>query len=106
MNLAWRDVQHGLGRFILTCVGLSLLLGVVMGMTAIYRGLVAEALGVVDNARADLWIVEGGKRGPFAEASRIPRDTRNVALVQSGVATAGAVVYQTVEVPHRGAILR
>ncbi|MCZ8036334.1 MAG: hypothetical protein O9288_16435 [Novosphingobium sp.] len=26
MNLAWRDVQHGLGRFILTCVGLSLLL--------------------------------------------------------------------------------
>ncbi len=106
MNLAWRDVQHGLGRFILTCIGLSLLLGVVMGMTAIYRGLVAEALGVVDKARADLWIVEGGKRGPFAEASRIPRDTRNVALVQSGVAAAGAVVYQTVEVPHRGAILR
>ena len=27
MNLAWRDVRHGLGRFILTCIGLSLLLG-------------------------------------------------------------------------------
>lgn len=106
MNLAWRDVQHGLGRFILTCVGLSLLLGVVMGMTAIYRGLVAEALGIVDGAKADLWIVEGGKRGPFAEASRIPRDTRNAVMVQSGVAAAGAIVYQTVEIPYRSGILR
>lgn len=106
MNLAWRDVQHGLGRFILTCVGLSLLLGVVMGMVGIYRGLVAEALGIVDGAKADLWIVEGGKRGPFAEASRIPRDTRNAVMVQSGVAAAGAIVYQTVEIPYRGGVLR
>lgn len=78
MNLAWRDVQHSLGRFALTCVGLALLLGVVMGMTAIYRGLVAEALGLVHAARADVWIVEGGKRGPFAESSRIPRETNAI----------------------------
>ena len=75
MNLAWRVVQHGLGRFILTCVGLSLLLGVVMGMVGIYRGLVAEALGLVRSAGADAWVVEAGKRGPFAERSRLPRDT-------------------------------
>ncbi|CAN1550834.1 hypothetical protein MCEMSEM23_02176 [Rhabdaerophilaceae bacterium] len=106
MNLAWRDVQHGLGRFILSCVGLSLLLGVVMGMTGIYRGLVAEALGLVRMANADLWVVEGGKRGPFAESSRIPRDTRDVIAAQSGVAATGAVVYQTVEIPHEGKNLR
>jgi putative ABC transport system permease protein len=106
MNLAWRDVQHGLGRFILTCIGLSLLLGVVMGMTGIYRGLLAEALGLVRLANADVWVVEGGKRGPFAESSRIPRDTRDVIAAQSGVAATGAIVYQTVEIPHQGKNLR
>ena len=106
MNLAWRDVQHGLGRFILTCAGLSLLLGVVMGMAGIYRGLVSEALGLVEAARADIWVVEGGKRGPFAEGSRIPRDTRDAVAVHAGVASAGAVVYQTVEIPHHGRNLR
>ena len=106
MNLAWRDIRHGPGRFILTCLGLSLLLGVVMGMTAIYRGLVAEALGLIEVAQADVWVVEGGKRGPFAESSRIPRDTRNTIQAHSGVAAAGAVVYQSVEIPHRGTTLR
>ena len=38
MNLAWRDIRHKLGRFILTCLGLSLLLGVVITMAGIYRG--------------------------------------------------------------------
>jgi len=106
MNLAWRDIRHSPGRFVLTCVGLSLLLGVVMGMTAIYRGLVAEALGLIDVAQADIWVVEGGKRGPFAESSRIPRDTRDTILAHWGVAAAGAVVYQSVEIPHRGKVLR
>lgn len=106
MNLAWRDVQHGLGRFILTCVGLSLLLGVVMGMVGIYRGLVAEALGLVRSAGADAWVVEAGKRGPFAESSRLPRDTRDAIAVHAGVAAAGAVIYQTVEIPYRGTNLR
>ena len=106
MNLAWRDIRHSPGRFLLTCIGLSLLLGVVMGMTAIYRGLVAEALGLIESAQADVWVVEGGKRGPFAESSRIPRDTRNAIVAHWGVAAAGAIVYQNVEIPHRGKVLR
>ncbi len=106
MNLAWRDIRRSPGRFLLTCFGLSLLLGVVMGMTAIYRGLVAEALGLIEVAQADIWVVEGGKRGPFAESSRIPRDTRDAIVAHWGVAAAGAVVYQSVEIPHRGEVLR
>ena len=43
MNLAYRDVRHKLGRFVLTCLGLSLLLGVVLSMIGIYRGLVDDA---------------------------------------------------------------
>lgn len=106
MNLAWRDIRRSPGRFLLTCLGLSLLLGVVMGMTAIYRGLVAEALGLIEVANADVWVVEGGKRGPFAESSRIPRDTRDAIAAHWGVEAAGAIVYQSVEIPHRGSILR
>ena len=77
-----------------------------MGMVGIYRGLVSEALGLVEAAKADIWVVEGGKRGPFAEGSRIPRDTRDSVAVHAGVAAAGAVVYQTVEIPYRGGNLR
>jgi putative ABC transport system permease protein len=106
MNLALRDIKHNLGRFLLTCVGLSLLLGIVLAMVGIYRGLIEEALGLARAAQADVWVVEGGTRGPFAEASRLPGDTREGMAAQWGVAAAGAVAYQNVEALHRGVIKR
>ena len=39
MNLAARDIRHNLGRFVLTTIGVGMLLMVVMGMGGIYRGL-------------------------------------------------------------------
>jgi putative ABC transport system permease protein len=98
MNLAIRDIRHSLGRFVLTCLGLSLLLGVVISMIGIYRGLVADALVLVRAPAADLWVVEGGTKGPFAEGSRIPRDTRNAVARIDGVAQAGMVTYQSVQI--------
>ena len=106
MNLAVRDIRHKLGRFLLTCVGLSLLLGVVLSMIGIYRGLVDDALSLVRAPAADLWVVESGTRGPFAEASRMPGDTREMVARVPGVAEAGAVTYQTVETAYRGQTLR
>jgi putative ABC transport system permease protein len=97
MNLAVRDIRHNLGRFLLTCLGLSLLLGVVMSMIGIYRGLVAESLTLVRSPRADLWVVEAETRGPFAEASRIPGDTREAVARIAGVLDAGSVTYQSIE---------
>jgi putative ABC transport system permease protein len=35
LNLAWRDIRHNLFRFLLTCLGLGLLLGVVLSMVGI-----------------------------------------------------------------------
>ena len=35
MNLAYRDIRHSLGRFILTCIGLGLLLGAALAMIGI-----------------------------------------------------------------------
>ncbi|MCX6893495.1 MAG: hypothetical protein NTX51_18555 [Verrucomicrobia bacterium] len=72
MNLATRDIRHNLGRFALTTVGIGLLLMIVMGMGGIYRGLIREATLLVEKIGADLWLVQGSTRGPFAEISRVP----------------------------------
>ena len=106
MNLAYRDIRHNLGRFLLTCVGLGLLLGVVMAMIGIYRGLVVDALTIARAPAVDLWVVEANTRGPFAEASRIPGDIREAIARIAGVAAAGSITYQTVEAQHQGRKLR
>ena len=106
MNLAYRDIRHNLGRFLLTCFGLSLLLGVVLSMIGIYRGLVEDALTLVRAPAVDVWVVESGTRGPFAESSRLPGDTREAIARLSGVAAAGSLTYQSVETLLRGAKLR
>ncbi len=102
MNLALRDIRHNLGRFLLTCLGLGLLLGVALAMVGIYGGVVEEALSLARGLRADLWVVEGGSRGPFAEASRIPGDVREAVARLPGVTAAGSLTFQTVEARHAG----
>lgn len=106
MNLALKDIRHGLFRFVLTCLGLGLLMTVVLAMIGIYNGLVADALAIVKAPAADIWVVEAGTKGPFAEASGIPPDTRDAVARMPGVAAAGAITYQTLEASHRGRMLR
>jgi putative ABC transport system permease protein len=106
MNLAWRDIRHNLFRFLLTCLGLGLLMGVVLSMVGIYNGLVVDALTIARAPAVDLWVVEPGSRGPFAESSRIPGDTRAAVARLHGVVDAGSVTYQTIEATHRGQKLR
>jgi putative ABC transport system permease protein len=97
MNLALADIRHKLGRFLLTCVGLGLLMAVALAMVGIYQGVVAEALALSRSLKADLWVVEAGTNGPFAEASRMPGDVREIVARVPGVAAAGSITLQTVE---------
>ncbi|NJS37652.1 MAG: ABC transporter permease [Rhodobacteraceae bacterium] len=106
MNLAIKDIRHGLFRFVLTCLGLGLLMTVVLAMIGIYNGLVADALAVVKAPAADVWVVEAGTQGPFSEASSIPATTRDAVARMPGVAEAGAITYQTIEASHAGRTLR
>ncbi|MDX9862503.1 MAG: ABC transporter permease [Rhodospirillales bacterium] len=106
MNLALRDIRHKLGRFLLTCLGLSLLLGTALSMIGIYHGLVEDVLTLVRAPAADVWVVESGTRGPFAESSRIPGDTREAIARLQGVSEAGSVTYQSIETEQRGVKLR
>lgn len=75
MMLALADIRHDLLRFVLTAIGIGLLAMGAFGMTGIYRGIVADALMVIDRIGADLWVVQGDTRGPFAETSAVPLTT-------------------------------
>ena len=106
MNLASKDIRHNLGRFALTTVGIGLLLMIVMGMGGIYRGLIAEATLLVQKIGADLWVVQGSTRGPFAEISRVPANLEDRARAVPGVAATRRFVSHTIQREHRGRPLR
>jgi putative ABC transport system permease protein len=106
MNLAIKDIRHNLGRFVLTTVGISLLLMVVIGMGGIYRGLVEEATLLLDRIDADLWVVQQDTRGPFAEISRIPRSVEDRVLAVPGVERASSFISHTIQREYRGKPLR
>jgi len=106
MNLAVRDIRHSLGRFVLTTIGVGMLLMVVMGMGGIYRGLVDDALVVTRGVGADLWVVQKDTRGPFAEVSRLPRSVVDRVTAVPGVQDAREFVFHTIQREHRGAPLR
>ena len=106
MNLAYRDIKHNLLRFALTNFGLSLLLGIVIMITGVYGGNIDDALRQARAAGADLWVVEAGTKGPFAESSRIPGDTREIVSRVYGIERAGSVTYQSMQAEFNGRPLR
>jgi putative ABC transport system permease protein len=106
MNLATKDIRHNLGRFVLTAVGIGLLLMIVLGMSGIYRGMIDDALVVVDRIGADLWVVQRGTRGPFAEISRLPANLEHRLRAVPGVASARTFVSHNVQRERGGRPLR
>jgi len=106
MNLAYKDIRHNLSRFGLTAFGIGMLLMIVMGMVGIYRGMIQDATLLIDRIGADLWIVQNGTRGPFAEVSRVSKSLLDRVAVVSGVVSAREFVYHTVQREHLGKPLR
>lgn len=106
MNLAIRDIRRSSGRFILTTLGIGMLLMVVLGMGGIYRGLVDDALVVTRSVGADIWIVQRDTRGPFAEVSRLPRSVVDRVAAVPGVRDAREFVFHTIQREHGGKPLR
>jgi putative ABC transport system permease protein len=106
MNLARKDIQHNLGRFALTTVGIGMLLMIVMGMAGIYRGLIEDATLLVERIGADLWVVQRDTRGPFAEVSRVPKTLVYRVLAVPGVQSAREFVFHTIQRQYSGKPLR
>ncbi|MCG3148253.1 MAG: putative ABC transporter permease [Verrucomicrobiae bacterium] len=106
MNLAIRDIKYHRGRFLLTCLGVGLLLTIVMSMSGIYRGLVEEALVIIRGVNADLWVVQRDTRGPFAEQSRLAEDVRYRVAIVPGVREVSPFVFYTIQRQRHGQPLR
>ncbi|MEQ8767954.1 MAG: ABC transporter permease [Planctomycetota bacterium] len=66
-------------------------------MTGIYNGIIKDATALPDSLGADLWIVQRGTRGPFAELSRLSSDLEERARAVPGVAKARSYVSHTVQ---------
>jgi putative ABC transport system permease protein len=98
ISLAGRDILHSWGKFVLTGLGLGLLIGVTLTMAGVYRGMVDDARALLDNSGADLWIVQQDIQGFYAEASSLRDDVVRSVLGLAGVARAANVTYLTMQV--------
>ena len=103
ISLAGRDILHSWQKFVLTGIGLGLLIGVTLSMAGVYRGMVDDARALLGNSGADLWVVQKDTQGPYAEASSIKDDVVRGVLGMPGVARAANVTYFTMQV-QRGSI--
>ena len=107
ISLAGRDIAHSWGKFVLTGVGLGLLIGVTLTMAGVYRGMVDDAQALLTNSRADLWVVQKDTQGPYAESSSLKDDVVRSVRGMPGVAQAANVTYFTMQVQsHDGDDIR
>jgi putative ABC transport system permease protein len=102
ISLAGRDILHDGPKFVLTSVGLGLLIGVTLSMAGVYRGMVDDGRALLDNSGADLWVVQRETLGPYAEPSSIYDDAYRSVLTVPGVARAANVTYLTMQVRTAG----
>ena len=98
ISLAGRDILHSWGKFVLTGIGLGLLIGVTLTMAGVYRGMVDDARALLDNSGADLWVVQQDTQGPYAESSSLRDDVVRTVLGLPGVGRAANVTYLTMQV--------
>ena len=98
ISLAGRDILHSWGKFVLTGLGLGLLIGVTFTMAGVYRGMVDDAKVLLNNSGAELWVVQKDTLGPYAESSSIHDDVYRSILGMPGVAEAANVTYLTMQV--------
>ena len=98
ISLAGRDILHSWSQFVLTGLGLGLLIGVTFTMAGVYRGMVDDAKVLLNNSGADLWVVQKDTLGPYAEPSSVHDDVYRGLLGMPGVAQAANVTYLTMQV--------
>jgi putative ABC transport system permease protein len=94
INLAYKDIQHTLSKFIVTAMGVGMLLGIVLIMIGVYRGMAEDAKILLNDVNADIWVVQQNTLGPFAESSRVYQDLQDSLKVIQGVDTTAALTFQ------------
>ena len=98
INLAARDIAYGFGRYVFTALGLSLLIGVTLTMAGVFRGMVDDAQVLLSSTHANIWVVQQGTLGPYAEASVLHDDEYLSIAGLPGVDEVGNVTYLSMQV--------
>ena len=106
IHLAQKDIAHTLGKFIVTSMGVGMLLGIVLIMIGVYRGMIIDAQVLLDDLGIDLWVVQEHTLGPFAEASRIHEDMKHTIRVIDGVDKAEGLTFQNLQLPSKDGQVR
>lgn len=97
INLAFKEIAHGWFRYVLTAIGLGLLIGVTLTMTGLVRGMMDDAVALIYGTHADLWVVQDDTMGPYAESSTLYDDVYRSIAGLPGVAEVSNVAYLTVQ---------
>ena len=101
ISLAYRDIGNSFGRYLLTGLGIGLLIGVTLTMAGVFRGMVEDGRALLKAANADIWVVQQDTLGPFAEPSSLPDDFYRGLLSMEGVSQARNVAYLTLEIGNQ-----
>lgn len=99
INLAKEDIRHTLGKFIVTAMGVGMLLGIVLIMMGVYRGMISDAEVLLNDLNVDLWVVQDDTLGPFAEASRIHEDLKYTIKGIQAIDKSEAITFQNLQLP-------
>ena len=102
INLAYKDIKHSLGKFVATSMGVGMLLGIVLIMIGVYRGMVIDAQVLIDDINPDLWIVQEDTLGPFAQSSRVHTDLRDTLKVLDGIDKTAALTFEGFQIDVNG----
>lgn len=106
INLAKKDIAHTLGKFIVTSMGVGMLLGIVLIMIGVYRGMIIDAQVLLNDLKIDLWVVQENTLGPFAEPSRLHENLKNTIKVIDGVDRSEGLTFQNLQLPLDGSEVR
>lgn len=98
INLAQRDIAHSFGKFVTTAFGVGMLIGVVLIMLGVYRGMVHDASIVPNDIAPDLWVVQKDTLGPFAENSRMHEDLKYPLKGFAGVREVHPLTFQSLQI--------
>ena len=101
INLAYKDISHSLSKFMITAISVGVLLGIVIIMIGVYRGMVFDAKVLVSDIKADIWVVQQDTLGPFAQTSKVHEDLKNQISYQDGIKSAEAITFQTFQMQNK-----
>jgi len=106
INLAQKEIAHTFGKFIVTAAGVGMLLGIVMIMMGVYRGMIIDAQVLLNDLDVDLWVVQENTLGPFAEASRVHEDLKDTIHVIQGIDKSEGITFQNLQLPSKNGAVR